>query len=214
MIEMLAMSRWYSGAAALLLLLPPSLAGQNSEFSRFELYGGYAHWTSGRMTPRGLAGFGLAISYAPKPWLRWVLFDAGGSFGNTPLTQNVGKDPLLPSAVHQENIQVLTGPELTKRTLRFTVFMHGLFGYYIWGTTYIRGNTLNDERGIAVGTGGGVDINLSHFLALRAGLDYIPSRISQSGPVTGDLPVPSSPQANWYNNLRVSFGLILKSNPR
>ncbi len=78
------------------------------------------------------------------------------------------------------------------------------------------GYPLNDERGVAVAAGGGIDINVSRYLALRAiGLDYIPGRISQGGaPQQQDLPVPPTPQATWYINFRVSIGLILKREPR
>ncbi len=202
-------SRLGPWAAAVALLWPAAAASQVREFSRFELYGGYTHWTSGRIQPRGLAGFGLAVSYAPTPWLRWVLADAGGAFGNTPLTHNLGSGP---AGVHQDNLHVLTGPELTKRMHRSTMFVHGLFGYYIWGTNYLN-STGNDERGIALAVGGGVDINLLDWLAVRPiGVDYIPSRISPSVS-GGTLPVPPSPQGAWYNNLRLSIGLILKSRP-
>ncbi len=89
--------------------------------------------------------------------------------------------------------EYLFGPQFSARRDRLTGFAHALFGV---ASLHAGGGSVS---GFAMGFGGGVDINLTKRLALRAAqFDYIRHRLSVAGVSTSQ------------NDLRLGVGVVFK----
>ena len=83
----------------------------------------------------------------------------------------------------------LFGPRFAVRSSRATGFAHVLVGA---GTLRAGGGSLN---GLALGVGGGVDVNAGRRIAIRlVQADYLPTRVSNS----------------WFHDFRLGLGVVFK----
>jgi opacity protein-like surface antigen len=103
-----------------------------------------------------------------------------------------------PNTINVRHTYFLFGPRLSFRRDKATAFVEGLAG----------GAHIRDEFGhihsttdLAFAIGGGLDLNVSKRLAVRAvQLDYLPSRRRLS----------SNTDKEWLQNFRVQFGVVFK----
>ena len=96
------------------------------------------------------------------------------------------------------NIYFLFGPRLSARSERRTVFGHVLVGAFIARDEFGR---INKSTDVALGIGGGLDVNVSRTVAIRAfQLDYLPSRAAFG----------FNEEKAWLHNFRAQFGVVLK----
>jgi hypothetical protein len=87
--------------------------------------------------------------------------------------------------------EYLFGPQFSARSDRLTDFAHALFG---GASLHAAGGSVS---GFAMGFGGGVDINLTKTLALRAAqFDYVRHRLSSAG------------ISIWQNDIRLGVGVV------
>jgi tetratricopeptide (TPR) repeat protein/opacity protein-like surface antigen len=94
------------------------------------------------------------------------------------------------SGVRFSQYEYMVGPQLAWRFRRSTPFVHALFG----GVTFRGADTTN--TGFGMGLGGGLDVNVSKRLAIRAAqFDYVPNHFSVGG---------------WDHDLRLGVGLVIK----
>jgi outer membrane protein with beta-barrel domain len=83
----------------------------------------------------------------------------------------------------------LFGPRFVARGTRATLFAHALVGA---GSLRGSGSSLN---GLALGIGGGVDLNVGRHFAIRlAQADYLPTRVSNA----------------WFHDFRLGVGIVFK----
>ncbi len=168
-------------------------------FPRAEVLGAYSYFRTDTTLPSAgpslgdligtthLNGWNAAIAGNLTPWLG-VVGDFSGHYGSP----SVGGFSL---PVGDNSLYLfLFGPQLSYRHSNFiTPFAHALIGDARL-TTNFEGFSVSDNA-LAAALGGGVDLNLSRSLAVRAvQADYVMTRF-------GD---------ERQNNLRLSFGLVLR----
>ena len=113
--------------------------------------------------------------------------------------------------IPMNSYQFLFGPRLLVRKNRVTPFVHALFGGMRTGigSTTILGITTPAvaTTGLGMGIGGGLDINLSNRLALRAiQFDWTPMHVG--GTTVLGVTVPGA----WATNqVRIGIGLVVKA---
>ena len=99
------------------------------------------------------------------------------------------------------NYQYMFGPQISMRGQKVTPFVHALFGAERMGTAVtdpLSGSTIAvASTGLGLGIGGGLDVSVSHRLALRVPqFDWTPVH---AGGV-------------WTNNvIRIGIGLVIKA---
>lgn len=167
---------------------------------RFELFGGYSYnrcdteeFSQGR-TDEGcsLNGWNASLSANVNKWAG-VVFDFGGHYGS--LEGLSGK--LVNSWDNSLDVQIhsfMIGPKFTLRMPKVTPFAHALVG---WGKPNFKEGPMEllKEHDFAMAFGGGIDINLSDYVAVRpVQLDYFPIKSGQ----------------NITDNMRYSAGIVLK----
>lgn len=104
---------------------------------------------------------------------------------------------------------LMTGPRFSFRHPRFTPFVQGLFGMAYDGKVQLSNcsgfgcTPLRQESSYTLALGGGLDITLTHQLALRLfQLEYAPTRFRDPTSPTGALA--------WQNDMRLSTGLVFR----
>jgi len=181
---------------AILLAGSSALPASAQQFPRAELFTGfsYSNFNLGAQTPvvaptgHNYYGFDMALSINPKSYLRLFLFDLGWQRGPSVFPEEIG------------NAQVLFGPQFVLRRPRVDAFAHtlaGLTNTHLGGCGYFGGCTAHrDNRmNLALGFGGGVDLNWKRRFAIRlAQADYIPARLA----------------GHWESNFRLSAGIVFR----
>jgi len=174
------------------------------QFPRAELFGGfsYANLNLGRQanlfapTSRNYRGFGFSLGINLNRHLG-LLADFGFQFGKSVGTPAVlALDPSFPfSKVAPAQLQpgqVLFEPRFAWRRKRSTEFAHALAGIDRTDLS-LTTPTLAHKTNLALGFGGGMDINLTRHLAIRAvQADYMPERRD----------------GQWTSGIRLSMGLV------
>lgn len=163
-------------------LLLATLPVHAQSFPRWELGAGFSYANinvgsqAGTFSPanRNYYGFDLAFGYNLRRYVSLVT-KVGFQFART-----TAVPPAEFTKVHLENTEMLFGPQFTLRKRRTTTFANVLVGLNNTtlllqaGTLYQ--NTM-DRNSIALGIGGGVDVNLPRSLAIRAiHVEYVPTR--------------------------------------
>ena len=178
-----------------LLLLIPMAAMAQGEYPKAELFGGYSYF---RANPDGfnLNGWNASVTANITNWFG-VEGDFSGHYGSPRV---FGFEvPFVDVSSHT----FMAGPKLTYRANTVAPFAHFLIGA-ARASTGAFGYSLSDTA-LATVVGGGIDINVSKSLAIRAiQADYLMTRF-QTGPQ-----IVFSGFDDRQNNFRLSAGLVLK----
>jgi hypothetical protein len=181
---------------AILLAAASTVPACAQGFPRAELFTGFSYSNfnlgpqSAAFAPAGHNYYGedLALSINPKSYLRLFLFDLGWQRGHSAFSEGIG------------NAQLLFGPQFVLRRPKVSAFAHTLFGFtntHLGGCGFFGGCTAHrDNRtNLALGFGGGVDLNWRRRFAVRlVQADYIPARLA----------------GQWQNNFRISTGIVFR----
>lgn len=190
-------------AFALLAVLSSAAAfpARAQDFPRWECFGGFSYANVGLGPQANLFGpvsknyFGLHLGVNFNPYRNFslVLTDLG--------IQSRGSR-IPPPFRHSNNdvftSQALFGPELKIRTRKADGFAHALVG--VTNTRLVETDSFGTSdlvrrTNLALGFGGGVDVNLSPRLAIRVlQADYVPTRLG----------------GKWQNDFRVSMGVVFR----
>jgi len=206
------MRRLFFGAIALLLFSVPGFA-QEYSYPKLEAFGGFSISSVGlpSVDPNTLLPTTLRQSF--WGWQTEVGANVTrhlgfvGDFGGQYKTMDIGS--LLSGTASgvglgMSNYQYLFGPQFNMRVSKINPFVHVLFGASrstaaVSVTDPITGLTSSaavSSTGLGLGIGGGLDLSVSHRLALRVPqFDWTPSH---AGGV-------------WTNNIvRIGVGLVIK----
>jgi hypothetical protein len=190
-------------AFALLVMLVSAVAfpTRAQEFPRWEAFSGFSYANVGLGPQASLFGpvsknyFGLHLGVNFNPYRNFsvVLTDLGiQTRGSTfrPLFRNSNNEV--------DTSQALFGPELKIRTRKANGFVHALVG--VTNTRLVETDSFGTtdlvrRTNLALGFGGGLDINLNPRIAVRVlQADYIPTRL----------------QGQWQNDFRLSIGVVFR----
>lgn len=167
-----------------ILLVAAIPASAQDSYPSAEVFGGYSFLSAGGFGDRASAhgvGFSVAGNLGKQ-------FGIVGDFSYHRKTfDDVGFD------VKANITTFLFGPRLSVRGKSATGFVHVLVGGARLG-----GNAFgisDSTTGVALGLGGGVDINAGKSIAIRiAQLDYIPARF----------------EGEWFHSVRYEAGIVIK----
>ncbi len=160
-----------------LLLLSSSALGQDGDYPRVEVFGGFSYFSADAGTRESFFGWQASISANFHENIGFTL-DSGGQYDT-----NFG--------ITLEAYEFLLGPRYIIRGERFTGFAHALIGL-----EYVRFSGGFGDTAFAMGFGGGVDVNASDRIAIRAfQLDYMPARFSS---------------LRWNHDARVGAGVVFR----
>jgi hypothetical protein len=178
--------------SAMLVLLPMPLLAQ--EYPRAEAFGGYSYF---RANPEGfnLNGWNASISGNVSPWFG-IVGDFSGHYGSPSVFG------FTVPFVNLSSYTFMAGPRIMARSGAVTPFAQFLIGGSRASTSSF-GVTLSDDA-LAAAVGGGVDIRVNNWMAVRAvQADYIMTRFnSLEDRIFG---------ANGrQNNLRISAGIVFR----
>jgi len=169
------------------------------EYPKSEFYGGYSLLTTDVdvLNNENLNGFGVAFQYNPAKYFGLVA-EYTGNFGSPGPIQIPGRIIL---EVDTRVNTFLFGPRFAYRTRPVTAFGHYLIGAANTRVGYDNGPSIsNTQLGMAVG--GGLDINVTHNFAVRAGqFDWLSIR--------SDVPITSG-DSRWSTNFRYQAGVVFK----
>jgi len=163
----------------ILLLLSSSALGQDGDYPKVEAFGGFSWIELDGLGGEGERFYGWQASISGNFHENiGIVFDAGGRYK---------------SGI--QSYEFLVGPRFTMRIEDGAVFVHALAGLNHARISGL-GDTLSDTA-FAMGFGGGVDINIGDWGALRMmQVDYIGTRISGLD--------------EWDWNYRVGIGFVFK----
>jgi hypothetical protein len=169
---------------AVVLLASVPARAQSSHPST-EIFGGYAYASTELITRRNTHGFG--VSFAGNLSENWgFVAETSGHYGkevfNIPFIGDVD--------VNFNKYLFLFGPRYSKRGRAATAF-----GHVLVGGARVKLENQGSSTGLAVGVGGGVDVNVGKSVAVRVfQLDYVPEHS------TGE----------WTQTFRAQVGIVLK----
>jgi hypothetical protein len=171
------------------------------EFPRLESFGGFSYANVGLGPQANLFGpvsknyFGLHLGLNFNPYRNFsvVLMDLG--------IQSRGSR--VPRLFRNSNNNVVTsqalfGPELKIRTRKGDGFAHALVG--VTNTRLVETDSFGSidlvrRTNLALGFGGGLDVNLNPRMAIRIlQADYVPARLA----------------GKWQNDFRASIGVVFR----
>lgn len=183
------------------LLSTARFPARAQEFPRWESFGGFSYANVGLgpqatlfgPVSKNYYGFHLGVNFNPYRNFSVVLTDLG--------IQSRGSR--VPPPFRNSNISVVTsqalfGPEFKIRTRKGNGFAHVLVG--VTNTRLVETDSFGTidlvrRTNLALGFGGGLDINLRPRLAMRIlQADYVPTRL----------------QGKWQNDFRVSTGVVFR----
>ncbi len=180
-----------------LMLLIPMAAMAQEEYPKAEVFGGYSYL---RANPDGmnLHGWNASVTANVTDWFG-VEGDFSGHYGSPSI---YGFEiPYVDIDINSHTFMV--GPKLTYRSGSVAPFAHFLIGAARAGTSAY-GYSLSDTA-MAAAVGGGIDINLSESVAIRAiQADYLMTRFNVGSQVL------FSGFDDRQDNLRISAGLVFK----
>jgi len=180
------------GTIGLSLLSIPSFA-QEVNYPKAEVFGGFS------------------IERAGASFMGWQASANGNITHHLAIVGDFGGQYKTVLGIPMNSYQFLFGPRLLVRKNRVTPFVHALFGGMRTGigSTTILGVTTPAvaTTGLGMGIGGGLDINLSNRLALRAiQFDWTPMHVG--GTTVLGVTVPGA----WATNqVRIGIGLVVKA---
>jgi opacity protein-like surface antigen len=190
------------------VMLPLALVAQESTTT--EVFGGYSLL---RNSGNNLTGWNAQGTMKFTPHFG-ITADASGNY------QRVGSLSPFSGTFFSANQRVynfLVGPRVSAAFDRFSVFGHSLFGVahsslgagvslpIIGGVS----RDLTSANAFAMALGGGVDIELSRHVAVRAGqLDYLYTRFSPTDALSTGL--FSNSLSGHQNSFRYSTGIVFR----
>ncbi len=183
--------------------------GEGYEGPRATVFGGYSLLRNGGNTPKGWDG---QATFNLNRYLG-LTADIAGTY--RPIA-SVALLPGVSASANQNLYTFLFGPTVTANLGRAAVFGHALFGAARAGSSagvslpIIGGVStgLNNATAFAMAFGGGVDINLTRHIAIRAlQLDYIRTNFSSVDALTTGLSTSTSGAQNSY---RYSGGIVFR----
>ena len=196
------MKRMLFLTAILLVTSVPGLA--QSEHPKIEAYGLYQFFRADIdvLDNESLHGWGAGVQYNPYGWLGAVA-EFNGAYGSSQSTGPV-VNPLAPTTPLDVETKVHTylfGPRASWRTKPVTAFAHALFGF---GTLSLdcAGCNFSSNNKFAMAIGGGLDVNITRNVAIRAAqFDYVPINTSLNLNGGG---------SNYFRNSRFQAGVVFK----
>jgi hypothetical protein len=171
--------------AAFLPAVAPLFA--QDDYPKAEIFGGFSYLPANGMDFPRKNSFGFQASVTGNITRSFgIVGDFGGQYRKA---SNLG--PGYPGVTANTSVyEYLAGPRFAARAERVTVFVHALVGGAA-GRTSLSG--FSDSQ-FAFGGGGGVDINLNRYIAIRAiQIDYIGSFVDIV-----------------EHNARLGFGIVIK----
>jgi hypothetical protein len=175
-----------------LLLLAPVAAMAQQDYPRGEIFFGYSYF---RANPeeQNLNGWNASITGNITSWLG-VEGDLAGHYG-TPKDQF----GYILRGIHINQYTFMGGPKLSLRAGRVTPFVHALIGGARAGTNEF--GLRSSQFAMAAALGGGVDIGLTKYIAVRAvQADYIMTRFNTDFDNSNER----------QNNFRFSTGIVFR----
>ncbi len=178
-----------------LSLLFPLAAIAQDEYPRAEIFGGYSYF---RSNPEGfnLNGWNASVTGNVNSWFG-VEGDFSGHYGS-PEVFGI-ENPFVDVNSHT----FMVGPKLSYRSKSVTPFAHFLIGAARAGTGTL-GYSVS-ETALAAAIGGGIDINVSESIAIRAAqADYLMTRFNSYTQIMFNR------LGDEQNNFRFSAGIVIK----
>jgi hypothetical protein len=162
-------------------------------------------------------GYGLSLQWNVNNYLGLVAEWTATHGASGPVTVFTGTGSLVIPEMDTRFYTFLGGPRATMRRGRINVFGHFLVGM---GNSKVEDEVSGFRTGngeFAMGIGGGLDINVSQLLSIRAAqFDYVPihtdigTRLSGGGG-TGSVGDTST---GWQHNTRLQLGVVFKFGQR
>ena len=171
------MRKFILGAIGLFLISLPARAQES--YPKAEVFGGFSLSSIAAGTPSTRTQF-----------YGWQASVNGNLHRRVGIVADFGGQYKSPAGIGISNYQFLFGPQISMRQEKVTPFVHALVGAN--RTSAIGLSATN----LALGMGGGLDLNVSDRLALRAvQFDWTP--VNAGG--------------TWNNNIvRLGFGIVIK----
>ena len=140
----------------ILLLLSSVAWGQDREYPKVEVFGGFSYLNADLITRQNLFGWQVSVSGNVKANIG-IVVDAGGQYKSV-------------LGIGISFYELLLGPRFMVRSERVTGFVHALAGHrYV----FVPGDI---DSAVALGFGGGMDVSVSDSIAIRVfQLDYMPN---------------------------------------
>jgi opacity protein-like surface antigen len=196
------MKRMLFLTAILLLTAVQGLA--QSEHPKIEAYGTYQFFRADIdiLDNESLHGWGAGVQWNPYRWLGAVA-EMNGAYGSSK-AQGPVVNPLAPTTPVDVTTNVHTylfGPRIAWRTRPITAFAHSLFGFGTLSVDCPGCNSINNNK-FAMALGGGLDINITKGIAIRAAqFDYVPINTSLA---------LNSGGSSYFRNSRFQAGVVFK----
>jgi opacity protein-like surface antigen len=189
----------FFGSLAIMLFASMTILAQD-DHPKIEAYGTYTLFIADidNFNNESLHGWGVGAQWNPLKYVGGVA-EFSGSYGSSRF-----QSPTQPGATIKVGTNVYTymfGPRVSWRTKPVTVFAHSLFGFATLQTDCSSCNTLNTNR-FAMALGGGIDVNITKGLAIRAAqLDYVP--------INSPLALNDG-GSSYFRNTRFQTGVVFK----
>ena len=207
------MTKWF-----LLLLIAlvsaPAALGQNSDYSRYEFYGGYAYQRANNnaasIDGNGTASFngkqvilgsrdqaynGFTAEFNQNPWRHVGLVTSfTGVYDRTPYVNTVNGRSFSAKA---QRYDLMFGPRYNFRAGAVNPFVEGLAGFEHMRVSFSDNltNATTSDTAFAMQLGGGLDIHAGEHFDIRAiQVDYLPTFFNST----------------HQNNYRVGAGVKIK----
>ncbi len=140
----------------ILLLLSSSALGQDGDYPKVEVFGGFSYLSADLGTRENFFGFQGSVSGNVKENIG-IVVDVGGQYKSV-------------LGIGISYYEFLLGPRFMVRSERVTGFVHALFGHrYVFALSDI-------DSAFALGFGGGMDVSASDSIGIRLfQFDYMPN---------------------------------------
>ncbi len=140
----------------ILLLLSSSALGQDGDYPKIEVFGGFSYLSADLGTRENFFGWQVSLSGNVKENIA-IVVDAGGQYKSV-------------SGIGLSYYEFLLGPRFMVRGERVTGFVHALAG----GRSVFVPSDI--DSAFALGLGGGMDVSVSDSIGIRVfQFDYMPS---------------------------------------
>jgi len=207
------MTKWFLLLLVALMSAPAALA-QNSDYSRYEFYGGYAYQRANNnassFDANGNASFGgnqvifgnrdqayngFTAEFNQNVWRHVGLVTSfTGVYDRTPYVNTLTGREFSAKATRYD---LMFGPRYNFRMGRFNPFLEGMAGFEHMRVSFSDNltNAVAADTAFAMALGGGVDIHLTQHFDIRAiQADYVPTFFNST----------------HQNNYRVGAGVKVK----
>jgi hypothetical protein len=206
------MTKWLLLLLAVLVSAPAAF-GQDSDFKRYEFYGGYAYQRANNnagsingngavfngqqviLGSRDQAYNGFTAEFNQNPWRHVGLVTSfTGVYDRTPYVNTVNGTQFSAKA---QRYDLAFGPRYNFRLGRINPFVEGLAGFEHMRVSFSQNitNAVRSDTAFLMQLGGGVDVHVSDHFEIRAiQADYVPTFFNST----------------HQNNYRVGAGVKVK----